>query len=152
VYHLCAICPALPWQLVSQDLFQLDGVTYLVTVEHCSDFYEIDKLPNIQSPTVIQATKKHFSHYGVPHTLITDNGTSDLEFSSKYKFHHITSSPYWSQSNGRAEAAVKSAKHIWLTADDVDIALLSVRSRNAHTINEQGFLVKSLVLLVLDPT
>ena len=38
------------------------------------------------------------------------------------------SSPYWSQSNGRAEAAVKSAKHILLTADDIDLALLSVRN------------------------
>ena len=39
----------------------------------------------------------------------------------------MTSSPYWSQSNGCAEAAVKSAKHILLTAEDVDLALLSVR-------------------------
>jgi hypothetical protein len=98
-----------------------------------SDFYEIDKLPNLQSPTVIQTTQKHFSRYGVPHTLITDNGTqftSELfaQFASKYKFHHITSSPYWSQSSGRAEAAVKSAKHILLTADDVDLAILSVRN------------------------
>jgi hypothetical protein len=36
--------------------------------------------------------------------------------------------PYWSQSNGRAEAAVKSAKQILLTADDFDLALLSVRN------------------------
>ena len=34
------------------------------------------------------------------------------------------SSPYWAQSNGRAEAAVKSAKRILLTADDDDMALL----------------------------
>ena len=32
------------------------------------------------------------------------------------------------QSNGRVEAAVKSAKRILLTADDVDLALLSVRN------------------------
>lgn len=56
--------------------------------------------------------------------------TSDLfkAFAIKYGFNHITCSPYWSQSNGRAEAAVKSAKHILLTADDVDLALLSVRN------------------------
>ena len=109
----------LPWQLVSQDLFELNGRAYLVTVDHYSDFYEIDRLPTIQSSAVIQVTKKHFGRYGVPHTLITDNGTqftSDLfkTFANNYKFHHITSSPYWSQSNGRAEAAVKSAKHILL--------------------------------------
>jgi transposase InsO family protein len=125
--------PTLPWQLVSQDLFELNGRAYLVTVDHYSDFYEIDRLPTIQSSAVIQVTKKHFGRYGVPHTLITDNGTqftSDLfkTFANNYKFHHITSSPYWSQSNDRAEAAVKSAKHILLTADDFDLALLSVRN------------------------
>ncbi|XP_031569046.1 uncharacterized protein K02A2.6-like [Actinia tenebrosa] len=119
--------------LVSQDPFELKGQAYLVTVDHYSDFYEIDRLPTIQSAAVVQASKKHFSRYGVPHTLITDNGaqfTSDLfkQFASKYKFNDVTSSPYWSQSNGRAEAAVKSAKHILLTADDVDLALLSVRN------------------------
>ena len=125
--------PTLPWQLVSQDLFELKGTAYLITVDHYSDFYEIDRLPSIQSSAVIQATKQHFSRHGIPHTLITDNGaqfTSDLfkSFARKYQFNHITSSPYWSQSNGRAEAAVKSAKHILLTADDVDLALLSVRN------------------------
>ncbi|KAK2556262.1 Transposon Tf2-6 polyprotein [Acropora cervicornis] len=123
--------PTLPWQLVSQDLFALNGSAYLITVDHYSDFYELDRLPSIQSSSVIQATKQHFSRHGVPHTLITDNGaqfTSEAfrAFAEKYKFKHITSSPYWSQSNGRAEAAVKSAKHILLTAEDADLALLSV--------------------------
>ena len=125
--------PTLPWQLVSQDLFALNGRAYLVTVDHYSDFYETDHLPSIQSSAVIQATKQHFSRHGIPRTLITDNGaqyTSDLfkTFAKKYQFNHITSSPYWSQSNGRAEADVKSAKHILLTAEDVDLALLSVRN------------------------
>ena len=125
--------PTLPWQLVSQDLFALNGSAYLVTVDHYSDFYELDRLPSIQSSSVIQATKQHFNRHGVPHTLITDNGTQFTSeafkaFAEKYKFKHITSSPYWSQSNGRAEAAVKSAKHILLTAEDVDLALLSVRN------------------------
>lgn len=30
---------------------------YLVTVDHYSDFYEIDQLPTIQSSAVIQASK-----------------------------------------------------------------------------------------------
>ena len=51
------------------------------------------------------------------------------------------SSPYWSQSNGRAEAAVKSAKHILCTAKDVDLALLSVRNTppSGHTFSPQQF-------------
>ena len=72
--------PTLPWQLVSQDLFELKGLVYLVTVDHYSDFYELDQLPTIQSSAVIQATKQHFGRHGIPHILITDNGgqyTSD---------------------------------------------------------------------------
>ena len=89
--------PTLPWQLVSQDLFTLNGSAYLITVDHYSDFYELDRLPSIQSSLVIQATKQHFSCHGVPHTLITDNGaqfTSEVfrAFAEKYKFKHITSS------------------------------------------------------------
>ena len=113
--------------------FELNGVAYLVTVDHLSDFYEIDRLTAIQSSAVVQATKQHFGRHGIPHTLLTDNGsryTSDLfkEFAKTYKFSHITSSPYWFQSNGRAEAAVKSAKHILRTAKDVDLTLLSVHN------------------------
>ena len=54
-----------------------------------------------------------------------------------YRFNHITSSPYWSQSNGRAEAAVKSVKHILLTAEDVDLSLLSVQNTSpaGHTFS-----------------
>lgn len=104
--------PTLPSHPVSQDLFELNGVSHLVTLDHFSDFYEIYRLPSIQSSAVVQATKQHFGHRGIPHTLLTDNGsqyTSDLfkEFVKTYKLNHITSSPYWSQSNGQAEAAVK---------------------------------------------
>ena len=123
--------PTLPWQLVSQDLFELNGRAYLITVDHYSDYYEVDHLPTTQSTAVIQATQQHFGRHGVLHTFITDNGpqyTSDLfkVFTPMFKFNRVTSSPYWAQSNGRAEAAVKFAKRVLLTADDVDLALLSV--------------------------
>ena len=100
-----------------------------MAVDHYSDFYEIDRLATIQSSPVIQANKQHFSWHGIPHSVITDNGAqfnSDLfqTLAKRYQFNHITSSPYWSQSNGQAEAAVKSAKKILLTAH----ALLSVRN------------------------
>ena len=120
--------PREPLQPFSQDLFKFNDLAYLVTVDHYSDVNEMHRLPTIQVFAVIHGTKKHFGFYGVPHTLITDNGaqfTSELFkcFASQYKFQHITSSPYWSQANGCTEAAVKTAKHILLTADDVELAL-----------------------------
>lgn len=122
--------PLEPLQL-SQDLFELKGVAYLVTVDHYSDFYEINRLPTIQSSRPPGSTSAGMAFHTRTCTLITDNGaqfTSDLfqTFAKRYQFNHITSSPYWLQLNGRADAAVKSAKHILITADSVDLALLSV--------------------------
>lgn len=82
-------------------------------MDHYSDYDELDQLPSIQSSAVVQVTRQHFGHHRVPHTLITDSGpqfSSDLfkAFAIKYGFNHITFSPYWSQSNGRTEVAVKS--------------------------------------------
>ena len=143
--------PTLLWQLVSQDLVELNGLAHLDTVDHYSDFYEIDKLPTIQSSAVIQITKQHFVRHGIPHTLIADSGAqfaSDLSktFAEKNQFNHFTTSPYWSQSNGRAEAAVKSAKHILLTGDDVDLALFSICNTPpaGHTSPAQRLFGRSL--------
>lgn len=110
--------------------FSISSAKWEVTVDYYSDFYEIDKLPTIQSSAVTQFTKQHFGRHGIPYTLIIDSGaqfTSDLSKTFAEK-NHFTTSPYWSQSNGRAEAAVKLAKHILLTADDVDLASLSIRN------------------------
>ena len=125
--------PTLPWQYVSQDLFCLDGRNYLVTVDHFSGFYEVDLLPDTSASTVIAATKSHFARHGIPATCVTDNGPQFTSgayagFAVLYGFHHVTSSPYWSQSNGRAEAAVKDAKSILRKAGDPYLALLLVRN------------------------
>ena len=88
--------------------FGISSAKWEVTVDYYSDFYEIDKLPTIQSSAVIQITKQHFVRHGIPHTLIADSGAqfaSDLSktFAEKNQFNHFTTSPYWSQSNGRAK-------------------------------------------------
>ena len=51
--------PMLPWSKVSVDIFSLDGKQYLVTVDHYSDFFEIDSLQNTHASTVIRAMKKN---------------------------------------------------------------------------------------------
>ena len=50
--------------------------------------------------------------YGIPATCVSDNGGQfdSEEFSQKWQFTHVTSSPTYPQSNGKAEQAVKSAK------------------------------------------
>eukprot|EP00794_Sanderia_malayensis_P016489 gene16489-18129_t len=115
--------PERPWQIVSTDLCDWNGNNYLVTVDHYSNFIEVDKLPNTLSKTVIKKLKTRMSRYRQCDIVISDNGpqfiSNDFEsFAKSWNFIHHTSSPYHSQGNGRAEAAVKIAKRIMSKARD----------------------------------
>ena len=115
--------PERPWQIVSTDLCDWNGNNYLVTVDHYSNFIEVDKLPNTLSKTVIKKLKTHMSRYGQCDIVISDNGpqfiSNEFEiFAKHWNFIHHTSSPYQPQENGRAEAAVKIAKSIMSKARD----------------------------------
>ena len=74
---------------------------------------------------------------GVPQQLMTDNAAyftsrEFQEFARKWDFCHVTSSPLYPQSNGLAERAVRSAKHLLgkcaRDGTDIDAALLSLRN------------------------
>ena len=76
-----------------------------------------DLLPNLQSSCVIEATKRVFARPGSPTICFTDNSPQFIceaytQFAKPWNFQPVTSSPYFSQSNGRAEAAVKSTKNL----------------------------------------
>ncbi len=107
--------PTYPWQFVSQDLFSLSDTTYLATVNHYSDFLEIDKLDNTWASTVAAKTEAQWARHGVLEIILTHNGpqfiAGDYEgLCHRYNVTHITSSPYWPQGNGKAESAVKISK------------------------------------------
>ena len=58
--------PTRPWQVVAQDMFMLDQENFLIIVDYFSDFWELDKLPDTLSSTVITRTKHHFRQHGIP--------------------------------------------------------------------------------------
>ena len=66
--------PEGPYELLSQDLLWFEGVSYLVTVCHWSDWIECDELPDTLSTTVVKATRKHVPQFGRPKYVLTDNG------------------------------------------------------------------------------
>ena len=110
---------------------------YLVTVDYYSDFWELDYLPDTSSATLIEHTKAHFARYGIPDKVISDNGPQfrSQEYATFVKawvFTHITSSPYHSRTNGKAEGAVKIAKSL-LRKDDSDPFLAILNWRNIPT-------------------
>ncbi len=127
--------PTLPWERISVDLFQLDGKTYLVSVDHYSDFIEIDWLKNTSATAVINAMKKNFARAGIPRACVSDNGPqfSSHEYSRfacEHGFKPVKSSPYHSKGNGKAESAVKVANNILKKArhEDPYLALLAYRN------------------------
>lgn len=89
-------------------------ITYLVTIDYYSDFWEIDSLPNTKAVTTILNLKSHFARYGILDQVVSDNGPQFsskefAEFARTWDFEHLTSSPGHSKSNGKAESGVKTA-------------------------------------------
>ena len=129
--------PEVPYELVATDLFEFQSEMYSVTVDSYSGFYDIDKLENTTSKTVIRKLKNRFATHGSPKTLITDNASyytskEFKEFTKKWKIGHRTISPTYSQSNGLGERAVQSAKELLQKCtregSDLYLALLHVRN------------------------
>ena len=123
--------PTLPWQFVSQDIFMFRRKQHLITVDHYSDFFELDKLVDTLSTTVINLTKAHFACLLL--RCLTDNGPQFVsheykQFAQTFGFEHVTSSPYCSRSNGKAEEAVNDAKSILKKSPDIYLALLNIRN------------------------
>ena len=107
--------PDYPFQVVASDLFELDGSSYLLAVDYYSRWVNVAKLPNTRSVTLIEQFEKWFCDFGIPETLISDNGPqySSSEFKEcmqKLRINHVTSSPYYAESNGMAERAVGTVK------------------------------------------
>ena len=137
--------PSRPWKMVAQDLFTWNKKDYLVTVDYYSDYWEVDELADTTSQTVIECTKKHWARYGIPDVVVTDNGpqfrSQEYEnFAKEWKFGHSTSSPYRSQSNGKAESAVKIAKKLMTKAEkdhgDLQLAILDWRNTPTDSSNK----------------
>ena len=129
--------PDRPWAKLGINLFSLNNQDYLITVDYFSGFFEVEKLKDTTSMTIITKLKAHFARYGSPEVVVSDNGPqfSCLNFNifaKKWDFEHRPSSPGNSKANGKAEAAVKVAKNLMKKAidakSDVYLALLDLRN------------------------
>ena len=109
---------ARPWSKVGADLCDFQGRTLLVVSDYYSNFVEVENVNKANTSGVTKALKAMYARYGVPDTLVTDNGpqfasAEFTSFSKTWKFEHITSSPRYPQSNGKAENAVKTVKRLF---------------------------------------
>lgn len=108
--------PEYPMQSIAVDLFQHQGIDYLVAVDRYSKWVDCWNLDYTTSRAVIDVLRRFFVDFGRPETLLSDNGP---QFSS-YEFKcfmedqdvkHVTSSPHFAQSNGLAERMVQTVKN-----------------------------------------
>ena len=129
--------PTKRWELVATDLFTWDKAEYVFIVDYHSRFFEVAKLPDTKSITVITQVKSAFARHGIPSEVISDNGPqySSKEFESfakSWEFKHTTTSPLNPQANGLVEKAVQTVKSLLTKAKqdsrDPYLALLEYRN------------------------
>ena len=120
-----------PMEKVSSDLFQIGNKHYVVIVDRFSGFTWVEKLTKLDSAAIIRALEKVFLDFGYPESIRTDGGpqfrTLFTKFCEDNGIAQETSSPYHPESNGHAEAAVKSMKGLLKKCNNWDQFKLALR-------------------------
>ncbi|XP_022816983.1 uncharacterized protein K02A2.6-like [Spodoptera litura] len=109
--------PPTPFYRIHIDfLGPISGSTFLVVVDAYSKWVEVYNMKcNTSTSATIDKLYEFMSRFGIPHTLVSDNGTSfkshDFEaFCRVNGISHVTSPTYHAASNGQAESYVKIIK------------------------------------------
>ena len=140
---ILAPIPEYPFQHVVADLFHKDGHHYLAYADRLTGFIELAHFPTTTtSTTIINTIREFFHRWGAPTEISLDGGPNLdslgvrlwlTQWGVKYRL----SSAYYPQSNGRAEAAVKTLKRLLigntgdkgsLKTDQVAYALMQHRN------------------------
>ena len=125
------------WRKIGADLFTLFGKNFLVVVDYTSNYPEVAKLEDLSSTNTISHMKSIMARHGLPSVVVSDNGPQFSsrefrQFAMQYGFKHVTSSPEYPQSNGKAEQAVQIVKRLLKKAKENDedpyLALLIYRA------------------------
>ena len=129
--------PQGPWEKVAVDFFEFQSSQYLLIADYYSRFPVIRRARSTTASATIDTLKQIFSEYGIPKTLMSDNGPQFSskefkDFAHQYCFTHITSSPHYPQSNGMIECMVQTVKQTMkkctAAGHDLYLAMLIYRS------------------------
>ena len=90
--------PNRPWEKLGCDIFEVDGDSYLCTVDYFSDYFEVDKLGKKDGSAIIGRFKRHFVTHSIPDCIQSDNGPpynskEFADFAQSYGFELSKSSP-----------------------------------------------------------
>jgi transposase InsO family protein len=126
-----------PWQKIGCDLFEIEGRDYLIVVDYCTNFIEVDLMNPPTSQKVVNTLEKLCARYGIPQTIVSDNGSQFTSrefkrFTDEWIIEHQLSSPYHQQANGKAESSVKIIKSMMIKCikegENMNLALLEQRN------------------------
>ncbi|XP_055585260.1 uncharacterized protein K02A2.6-like [Uranotaenia lowii] len=93
----------------------VDGVYFFVAVDSSSKWPEVIATKSTTASSTIKLLKQMFATFGIPETIVSDNGTqfTSFEFQTfcqQSGIEHIRTAPFHPQSNGLAERFVDSLK------------------------------------------
>ncbi len=135
--------PEYPFQKVAADMFSKNVSAYMAFACRLTGWLEVAHFPrSTVSKEIIKVFRDLFSRFGVPEEMSLDGGKNldsreTLTFLESMGTSRRLSSSYYPQSNGRAEAAVRTAKRILtsntgprgsLDTDEVSKALMQYRN------------------------
>ena len=107
--------PELPFEQVAVDFFVKEGVHYIVYADRLTGWVEVSKVSSTAFKVFEKNALRWFQTFGVPLEISSDGGPpfNSSEYDSfllRWGIKKRLSSAHYPQSNGRAEAAVKSMK------------------------------------------
>ena len=108
--------PEKPWNRLHVDhAINFMGTNWLVMIDAYSKYPCIHPTSSISSKTTMVLLEQDFSHFGYPHTIVTDNATCFLseEFQAWCRERgivHLTGAPYHPATNGAAERLIQTFK------------------------------------------
>lgn len=134
--------PNRPFQEIAVDFCSYAGRDYLIIVDCYTDWPAIIPMDHgTTTPHLITALRQSFCRTAIPDVLWSDGGPQFTskpfhEFAQQWGFSHTVSTPRYPQSNGKAEATVKSMKKIirsswngrYINQDKLCRALLQYRN------------------------
>jgi len=134
--------PSRPFEELAADFCYHAGRCYLIIVDCYTDWPTVVPMgKNVTAAALVTVLRELFCRTAVPDLIWSDGGPQFTSrqfqsFAAQWGFKHQTSSPHYPQSNGKAEAAVKSMKRIlravwngrYLDGDKLCKALLQYRN------------------------
>ena len=81
----------LPWQVVSTNIFEYGGHSYLLVTDFYSKYFEIELLRQTTANCVVNNLQKIFARFGIPVEVLSDNGSQYSNTRETFLTAHMSS-------------------------------------------------------------